>query len=143
MKEELIEKLRKYIVDNNPEILLSVHVGFSISQYLTDKVDGVMPLVSEFIEAKKPAYIITELVMQQLTEDLRPSKFIYIQNVLEVEFRDSYDQFSEAGVLTYETINMIAACKEIFETFGFSEENEDDRHLRYAIIAEVHDYLLS
>lgn len=141
MQNLLMEKLRAYIVHNNPELLLRLQGGLTIKQYLEDKVSGVMPMLQEMVEAGKPGYVIEELCMNALTEDLRPSKFHYLQRVLEEDFPDTYQAFRESGVLTYETVNLIEACGSVFETFGFSEENEDGRHLRYAIIAEIHNYL--
>jgi hypothetical protein len=48
----------------------------------------------------------------------------------------------ENGTLTYEVINIMEACKGIFSSFDFNNENETNRHLRYAIIGQVHDYLV-
>lgn len=141
MQHVLMEKLRSYIAANNPDLLISLQGGFSVTQYLKDKVDLVMPIVDNLIREDKPQYIIEELCMNELTADLRPSKFHYIQKIIEEEFADDYKRLAEAGVLTYETVNLIDACKEVFETFEFSEENEDNRFLRYAIIAEIHNYL--
>jgi len=141
MQNLLMEKLRAYIAGNNPDLLVSLQGNFSVTQYLEDKVALAMPMVEQLIAEGKPSYIIEELSMNELTADLRPSKFNYIKNILEEEFADDYKRLAETGVLTYEIINLIETCKEVFETFEFSEANEDDRFLRYAIIAELHDYL--
>jgi len=142
MQNLLMEKLRAYIVHNNPELLLNLQGGQSFTRYLEDKVSCVMPMVLELVEAGKPGYVIEELCLNALTEDLRPSKFHYLQRVLEEDFPSNYSVFRESGVLTYETVNLIEACKEVFDAFGFNEENEDDRLLRHAIIAQVHSYLV-
>lgn len=142
MQKVLKEKLRAYLVHNNPDLLLKLQGDKSISNYIDDKVGNVMPTALQLIAEGKPGHAITELCMNELTEDLRPSRFNYLQELLETEFREEYQKFKEAGVLTYETVNMVEACADVFEVHGFSEANEDDRFLRYAIIAEVHDYLL-
>lgn len=136
-----MDKLRAYVTEHNPDLLLQLQGNFSVTQYLEDKVSNVMPMVKQFIAEGKATYIIEELCLQEITIDLRPSKFDYLKNVLEEDFPNDYNRMAEAGVLTYEVVNLIEACKSVFETHGFTEENEDNRFLRYAVIAEIHDYL--
>ncbi len=137
----LIEKLRSYLVHNSPDILIRLQHDFSLTQYLEDKVFQVMPLAEQLIAEQKPQYIIEELCMDELTKDIRPSRFLYIRGLLEEEFRQTYERFREMGVLTYETINLIDACNPVFDHIGFTEENEDDRQLRYAITGAISGYL--
>ena len=137
----LIEKLRSYLVENNPDMLVSLQNSFSVTAYLEDKVSLVMPLVEQHLAESKPQYIIEELCLNELTQELRPSRFLYIKAILEEEFLQTYSRFREAGVLTYEIINMIEASKQVFEAIGFTEENEDDRALRYAIMGTIQEYL--
>lgn len=47
----------------------------------------------------------------------------------------------EEGILTYEVINMLSICREIFDRHSFSEATEDDRFLRYEITGAVREYL--
>jgi hypothetical protein len=141
MQHLLKEKLRSYIQQNNPELLIGLQESFSVNTYLDDQISKVMPTVVRLLGEEKPGYIIEELAMNELTEPLRPSRFNYLQDVLEEEFNKEYHAFKQAGVLTYETINLIEACKDTFENFPFTEDTEDVRFLRYAIIAKVHDYL--
>lgn len=63
-----------------------------------------------------------------MTEELRPSRYLYIRSVIEEEFNLDYERLKENGVLTYEVINLIEACKGIFNDFDFSRKNEEDRH---------------
>lgn len=139
MQRELMEKLRAYITEHNPDLLLKLQGSFSVTRYLEEKVALVEPMIKELLTEGRPGYVIRELCMNELTTDLRPSKFDYLKTVLEEDFPDDYNRMAEAGVLTYEVVNLIEACKEVFETHGFTEENEDDRFLRYAVIAEIHD----
>ena len=134
-------KLRAYIAEHNPEVLLKLQDSRSVTGYLEDKVALVMPTVKQLQEEGTPRYIIVEQCFSELTADLRPSKSDYIKTVLEEDFPDDYNRMAEAGVLTYEVVNLIEACKGVFEGHGFTEENEDNRFLRYAVIAEIHDYL--
>ncbi len=140
MQSILTEKLRAYILINNPDLAVQLQADYSVTRYLEDKVAAVMPLVEQLLGENKPAYIIEELCLNRMTEDLRPSRFNYLREVVETEFRDDYLRLQRAGVLSYELINLIDVCTEAFETFGFSEVTADNRHMRYAVIAAVHDY---
>jgi hypothetical protein len=141
MYQILIEQLRSYITDNNPDLLLRLQQDLSVTRYLEDKVHAVMPLLTQLLSEDKPQYIIEELCMDQLTRNLRPSKFNYIKDLLEEEFLQSYERFRAMGVLTYEVINIIEACAATFDHIGFTEANEDNKALRYAITGEIEEYL--
>lgn len=140
MQSILIEKLRAYILINNPDLVVQLQADYAVTQYLQDKILGVMPMVEKMLAEDKPSYIIEELCLNQMTTELRPSKFNYIQSVIEEEFKEEYQKLLETGVLTYETINLVESCKDIFESFEFSATNEDNRFMRYAVIAEIHSY---
>lgn len=141
LEELLREKLRSYLVENTPDVLIGLQGDFSVTRYLEDKIVLICPLLQQLIEEGKPQYIIEELCLNELTRELRPSKFLYIRNLLEEEFLQTYKRFRELGVLTYETINLIEACKDVFDNFGFSEDNADDRNLHYAITGTIAEYL--
>ena len=141
MQSMLTEKLWAYIVHNNPDLMLSLQEDYSVTRYLEEKVATVMPMATQFLSEEKPQYIIEELCLQAMTEDLKPSRYQYIRSVIEEEFNTDYLRMKENGTLTYEVVNLIEACKSIFSDFDFNNENEANRHLRYAIIGQVHDYL--
>lgn len=142
MQNMLKEKLWAYIVTHNPELMFSLQEDYSVTRYLEEKVKAVMPTAERLLSENRPLYVIEELCVNEMTEELRPSKFLYIREVFEEEFPADFERLREAGVLTYEIVNMLRACEEIFEAFGFSEKNEEQRHLRHAIISQVHDCLL-
>ena len=79
--------------------------------------------------------------MDALTRELRPSPFLYLFRLLEEEFEEDFHRMREDGILTYELINILGCCRDIFERNAFSEETEEDRHLRYEITGAVGDYL--
>jgi len=141
MHNLLKEKLRGYIQQNNPELLIQLQESYSVTSYLEDKVSAVMPMVLNLLGENKPGYVIEELALNELTAPLRPSRFNYLQAVLEEDFPKEYLAFKNAGVLTYETINLTEACKELLDNFPFTEDSEEDRFLRYAVIAKISDYL--
>jgi macrodomain Ter protein organizer (MatP/YcbG family) len=121
--------------------MFSLQEGYSVTRYLEEKVSAVMPMMEQLLDKGRPPYIIEELCLDAMTEELRPSRYQYIRSVIEEEFNADYQRMKESGTLTYEVVNLIETCKSIFNEFDFNSENEENRHLRYAIIGQVHDYL--
>lgn len=140
MQEVLIAKLHQYIAVNNPDLLITLQQEGSVSHYLKEKIAAIDPLVDHLLAANTPAYLIQEQCMDELTKELRPSRFNYLISILEEEFEPDYSRLKESGLLTHEVINMIESCTPIFDTLGFTVENENDRHLRYAITGKVKEY---
>lgn len=140
MQEVLIAKLHQYIADNNLDLLITLQQDGNVSGYLKEKIAGVDLLVNELLAVGTPAYIIEERCMDALTKELRPSKFNYLISIIEEEFEQVYYKLKEGGLLTYEVINLIESCIPVFETFGFTLENENNRYLRYAIIGAVKEH---
>jgi hypothetical protein len=141
MQEVLITKLHTYLIRNNIDLLISLQQEGKLSSYLKNKVSSVAPLLEELLSKGTPEYIIEECCMQKLTSDLRPSKYNFLMSILEDEFETHYSSLKESGLLTYEINNLIEVCKPVFETVGFAEANENNNHLRYAIIGTVKKYL--
>jgi hypothetical protein len=141
MHKILKEKLWAYIVHNNPDLMFDLQEDYSVTRYLDEKVKAIMPTAERLLSERKPLYVIEELCVKEMTEELRPSRFLYIREMLEEEFPDDWQRLREDGLLTYEIINMMESCREIFDSFKFSTENEDDRLLRGAIIGQVQEYL--
>lgn len=142
MKELLKQKLWTYLKYNHPDLALRLQESNTVSEHLDEKVNSVSLLVEQLIREGKPIYLIEEQCLNAMTEDLQPSRYNYICSLLSEEFPNEYEKIQESGTLTYEVSNMIDACKDIFEEFDFSVENEDNRFLKYAIIAKLHAYLL-
>ena len=122
MKTLLKEKLWWYIIKNLPELMFELQEGYQVAAYLNDKVE--------------------EICLQHLTAEYGPSKFNFIRETLEDEFPAEYAELDKSGLLTCEILNMMESCNDLFEAFSFSHATEDNRLLRYAVIAELHDYLL-
>jgi len=141
MESLLKEKLWKYIVHNNPDLMFDLQEDYSVSTYLDGKISGILPMLSQLLEQGLLSSTVEESCMETLTEELKPSRFLYIKAVLEDEFEDQYYIWREAGIVTYETVNLIAHCKEVFEHFGFTIENEEDPDLRNAVTGQVAGYL--
>jgi hypothetical protein len=141
MKEQLIKKLHGYLVQNHLDLLISLQEEHRLTHYLEHKVDSVMELCEGLEAEKRPAYVVEALCMEELTRDLRPSRFEYVRALLDGEFEADYQRMITSGILTYEVINLIGACEPIFEVFGFGEENEDSKELKYAVMGMIAEYL--
>ncbi|MGI8952449.1 MAG: DUF1896 family protein [Chitinophagaceae bacterium] len=141
MQEIVIKKLHEYISQNNPDLFITLTEEGNLTKYLSAKVDAIQDFVEHLKQTNTPAYIIEEECMQALTKDLKPSKFNYICAILEEDFEKTHQQLQQSGTLVYEAINMINYCKPVFESLGFSQENEDDRQLRYAVTGAISEYL--
>ncbi|HEY5461662.1 MAG TPA: DUF1896 family protein [Hanamia sp.] len=142
MQEILIHKLHQYIRENNPDLLLQLEEDKKVTEFLSNKISAVEGLLNQS-DKEQPAYIIEEACMDILTQDLRPSKFNYICTILEEVFEASYQQLHESGMLQFEVINLINHCQPVFDTIGFTEENEDNWELRYTITGAISEYLES
>lgn len=142
MEEILIKKLHEYIRENNPDLLLQLEEDNKVTEYLSNKISTVDALLEQ-LDKKQPAWIIEEACMDILTQDLRPSKFNYICGILEEEFEATYHQLHESDMLQFEVINLINHCQPVFDTIGFTEENEDNRELQYNIMGAISEYLES
>lgn len=140
MQEVLIAKLHQYITDNNPDLLITLQQEGNVSGYLKGKVVSIDLLMNELLGSGTPAYIIEERCMDELTKELRPSKFNYLIFILEEEFEADYYRLKESGLLTYEVINLIEICTPVFDALSFTVENENNRHLRYSITGAVKEY---
>jgi hypothetical protein len=141
MQELLMNKLHAYLVQNHLDLLISLQEDHRLEPYLKSKVASVKELYDTLSAEKRPPYVIEALCLEELTRDLRPSRFNYMKNLLEEEYEAEYLRMRESGILTYEVINLIGACEPIFEVFDFSEDHEDHKELRYAVMGMIAEYL--
>ena len=141
MKEQLIDKLHSYLLQNHLDLLIALQEDHRLTHYLEHKVSSVKELYEALQAENRPVYVVEALCMEELTRDLRPSRFEYVRALLDDEFEEDYQRMSNSGILTYEVINLIGACEPIFEVFGFGEENEDSGELKYAVMGMIAEYL--
>jgi hypothetical protein len=143
MEAILKEKFWNYIIDNNPDLMFSLQENYAVVMYLNKKVKEVLPLMERLqSEGKYSWSVIIDKCMDELIQELNPSKFNYIRNILIKDFEQHLSLLTDAGVLTYEIINMIDACSEIFDRYGFSEVNMDNCMLM-GEVKRMMDYYLS
>ena len=136
----LIDKLHRYLKENNPDLLLQLEEDGKVTEYLSNKINAIEGLLNQ-PDKEQPAYIIEGACMDILTQDLRPSKFNYISAILEEEFDTAYRQLQKSGTLQFEVINLVKYCQLFFDAIGFTEENEDNKELQFAITGAIGEYL--
>lgn len=141
METALKEQLWSYIASHNPDLMYELQEEYRVSDYLEEKVSAIIREAEDLIEKGLPAYTVQELCMERMTVDLKPSKYLYVKNILEEEFSVTYELLLKSGMLTLEVINIMQCCERIFQRLGFSEETADDRRLRYAVMGEISNYL--
>jgi hypothetical protein len=81
MRRVLTEKLWTYIVNNNPDLMISLQEDRSVTYYLKEKVSAIMPEVERLLSEGKPQYIIEKLCLDAMTEELKPSRYQYVRSV--------------------------------------------------------------
>jgi hypothetical protein len=141
MHQQLISRLHDYLAENNPDVLIALQQQGKANGWMEEKVQGVALMIAQLRSEGKPGYIIEELCMQEITAELRPSKFNYVSAILEEEFEQAYYSLKECGILVYEIINILSACDPVFEQIPLTEENTEDKLLRYAVTGTIKDYL--
>jgi hypothetical protein len=133
--------LHNHLLQNHLDLLIALQEDHRLKHYLRSKVESIRELTSQLIEEKRPAYVIEALCLEELTVDLRPSRFEYVRLLLEEEFEGDYQRMRSSGILTYEVINLIGACEPIFEVFAFGGESEESRELKLAVMGMIAEYL--
>lgn len=141
MKTELVKKLHAYLLEHHTDLLIALQEDHRLDHYLIAKVDSVDEFILQLQEEQRPGYVIEALCLEELTRDLRPSRFAYLRELLEEEFEQDYLRMLKSGILTYEIINLAGACEPVFEVYRFSEEDEYSRDLRHAIMGMIAEYL--
>lgn len=141
METELKERLWNYISSHNPELMYELQEEYRVSAYLEEKISAVLPEAEDLLKEGVLILTVQELCIEQMTEELKPSRFLYIKRVLEEEFPTTYEALQQSYLLNYEVLNIMDCCKDIFEKFGFNGLRESNRLLRYAIMGEIDHYL--
>jgi len=132
----------KYLLQNNPDILIFFQSEPEAAEYVKEKVESLDDMPEQLVAQGKPAYIVEEICMDQLTKEFRPSRYNYLLSVLEEDFYSEYLRWEQSGNLSLEVISILGSCSHVFDSLNFSEDNEDDRKIRYAIIRAVQQTLV-
>jgi hypothetical protein len=137
MQEILIQKFHHHLKENHPELVIQLQEEARLPAYLKDAILSVEDLINDLLKRNVDRREVEDVCLETLIQSLPPSRFNYLQSVLQNEFEEQYESFRRVGISIPELLNLITYCDPVFEGLGFSEE---DRHLRYAIIGTVDDY---
>ncbi len=140
MYQHLKEKLWSFIVHNNPDLMFNLQDDYRVTEYLETKISQVMPTAMKLLEQGKEGYAILELCMNEMTAELKPSRYHYIAALVKEEFPEEFVRLREAGLLSYETVNLVDHCKETFDVSGFCEQNFSDKIIKEQITGKILDY---
>jgi hypothetical protein len=140
MLETLIHKLHTYLIENNPDLLLDLQEENALTAYLQEKMKSVEQTLWQLQESEAPPYIIEEILMDMLTEDVKPSRFNYVCNILQEVLPDKFEQLQESGTLTYEGVNLVTECRSIFDSTCFSLTTEPSPVLHQVVAGIIRQY---
>lgn len=143
MHTQLKEKLWAYIVQNNPDLMHHLQDEYRVVNYLEEKVSSVMPKAMTLLAKDIPGYAILEICLNEMTVELRPSKYQYILAILSKNFPETFQTFREQGQLAYEGVKLVEYCQPVFEKTHFRKDNEHNPHIRAAIKGKIETYLNS
>lgn len=141
MEAVLLDRFSAYVVDHHPELVMKSPVEYPLSRWIRERMAAVLPTLKFLQDKGTPEHVVIATCMDELTRDLRPSKADYLREVLVAEFPREQHTMVQAGTLTYNVVELIRHCDEVFRNFGFRESNVGSTLLRHAVIAEVADYL--
>jgi len=141
MKELLIRRLHSYLLENQMDLLISLQEDHRLKEYLNRKVSSVKDHWERLAAENRPEYVIEALCMEELTSDLRPSRFEFVRNLLEEEFEQDYQRMLQCGILSYEVINLIGACEPIFMIYGVDDDAAIRDELRAAVTGMISEYV--
>lgn len=136
----LKEKLWHYIIWHNPDLVYSLQERYKVDTYLEEKVSSVMPIALRMLEEGKGGRQIHELCLEQMTRELKPSRYLFIIKIIEREFEEQYDRLRELGLLAYEGVNLVEHCHNVFEKYCFATGNADSEVVYQAIKDKIADY---
>jgi hypothetical protein len=138
--QQLKEKLWAYIIVNNPDLMCELQSKFSVDEYLDGQVSAILPTALKLTKDGHISDAVQELCMNELTANLKPSRYHYILSVLSEEFEAHHSKLKESGLLSYEATNLVMYCLPTFDAFAFGPHNEDDKQIYLAITGMIAEY---
>lgn len=141
MKEKHTHKLRSFLVQNDADLTMLLEGDHRPAHYHKDKGHTTMDVCEGPRARKRPVYVAHAPGIKECTGDLRPSRFEYMRALIEEKFEAQYHRMDASGILTCQVITLISVCEPIFEAFGFGEEREHSKELKYTVMGMIAAYL--
>ncbi len=141
METALKERLWNYIIIHNPELMYDLQDHYMVGSYLQEKVSEVLPQAHEMLDQGVAMCKIFEACIEELTRELKPSRFLLVRRVIQEEFPLEYHLLRLSYMLDYEVLNILDASVDIFERFGPFSERDNPKAQRYAIMHQISAHL--
>lgn len=123
MQIALRERLWRYVIENRPDLMISLNNRQGMSGFLKEKVEAIMPTAKNLLGLGMEDALAEEYCFNEITKDLRPSHYKYILNNLRKNFPDEYKRYTETGMLLQEIISLIDYTNEVFEVFCINDDH--------------------
>lgn len=140
LKQILKEKLREHIINDYPDLMLRLQGKNQFESYLGQKVMSVLLTAKRMINDGFGESETVENAIEVLTDDLKPSRYQYIVNVLSQEFEKEHESLTNSGLLLFEAVNLVRYCQPVFTSMALSEKTVDDRQIYLAVTGMIKEY---
>ena len=137
MQELLVTKFHQHLKESHPELVLQLQEEGRLRLYLHESALSVESRMNELLAKKIPVTEVEQQCLSELVQTLPPSKYNFLNELLETDFPEQHQSLLQCGLLTTELINLITHCDPVFKGIGFAE---DDHYLRYLLIGTMSDY---
>lgn len=140
MEKILASKLHSYLIENHPDLCLSLVQKGTMFTYVDNKVQSVISLYQQLRAGGLSEYKAELQCFSKLKEEIGPSRYHYICNVLKEQFYDKYLLLRESGELTNLVLKIVTSCQVYFTDFAFSTEPENNHLLYQAVCLHLSEY---
>jgi hypothetical protein len=138
MKEKLQGMLLGYIRENNPDLFQQLDEDDALHAWVLEKLKEVEMVLNQ----SRPNAALEAQCMDIMTADLRPSRMRYLRDLFEERFSGEHDLMLASGTLTYELMEMVSACHDLFED-NVLLDGIDHPELDRLIVKRISTYLHS
>lgn len=139
MESVLIAEMVRVVVFQYPEIISSFPDNERFDAYLLEQLQILRPIFEEYCQTGIAKTEAMELTMKHWAQILGPSKYNFIEDILEAEFEDAYNDYEQMGLLQLEVMNLADVCSTEFERFGF-DADDGNRLLYYGIVSRMEEH---
>lgn len=135
MQEILHIKFRHYLAAHYPDMLLSLGGEGSAEVFIREQVESISGIVDAMLAGETPAYEVEVTCMDILLSAFPPSRYDYVLDILEEDFKEKLSELEQLGITLYEICNIIGACNGLLENF-----DDEDEQLRDAVKEAIANY---
>jgi hypothetical protein len=127
--QELKKKLWAHLYVNHPEFTLELKEDKLLEPYLEKKIQSVSDYLDSLLSESKPDYVVEELCLTKLLDEIRPARFPYFLQVLAEQFPEIYQIWQQQGILTVQIINFKRYLRSQFKSLDQLFEGESKERI--------------